>query len=133
MIQSLVIGWWLMKDRRALRFCWLYPLRDLQGFGVWVASFLSHTFIGAEKFIDLLGMAESSRRRARRHFAPVVPTETLIQPARSQLSIFQFELWPRQIILLPNIPAIHRPGPENRATAKAKMIESFLDHSEHYC
>jgi len=43
-IQSLVVGWWLMKDQRALRFCWLYPLRDLQGFGVWVASFLSHTF-----------------------------------------------------------------------------------------
>lgn len=43
-IQSLAVGWWLMKDRRALKFCWLYPLRDLQGFGVWVASFLSHTF-----------------------------------------------------------------------------------------
>jgi ceramide glucosyltransferase len=43
-IQSLVVGWWLMKDQRALRFCWLYPVRDLQGFGVWVASFLSHTF-----------------------------------------------------------------------------------------
>jgi ceramide glucosyltransferase len=43
-IQSLAIGWWLMKDQRALKFCWLYPVRDLQGFGVWVASFLSHTF-----------------------------------------------------------------------------------------
>jgi ceramide glucosyltransferase len=43
-IQSIVVGWWLMKDERALKFCWLYPLRDLQGFGVWVASFLSHTF-----------------------------------------------------------------------------------------
>jgi ceramide glucosyltransferase len=43
-IQSLVVGWWLLKDPRALRFCWLYPLRDLQGFGVWVASFFSHTF-----------------------------------------------------------------------------------------
>jgi ceramide glucosyltransferase len=43
-IQSIVVGWWLMKDQRALTFCWLYPLRDLQGFGVWVASFLSHTF-----------------------------------------------------------------------------------------
>lgn len=43
-IQSLVVGGWLMKDQRALKFCWLYPLRDLQGFGVWVASFLSHTF-----------------------------------------------------------------------------------------
>lgn len=43
-IQSLVVGWWLLEDQRALRFCWLYPLRDLQGFGVWLASFLSHTF-----------------------------------------------------------------------------------------
>jgi ceramide glucosyltransferase len=44
MIQSIVVGWWLMRDQRALKFCWLYPLRDLQGFGVWLASFLSHTF-----------------------------------------------------------------------------------------
>ena len=43
-IQSLVVGGWLLKDWRALRYCWLYPFRDLQGFGVWVASFLSHTF-----------------------------------------------------------------------------------------
>jgi len=43
-IQSVVVGWWLLNDQRALRFCWLYPLRDLQGFGVWIASFLSHTF-----------------------------------------------------------------------------------------
>ncbi len=43
-IQSIVVGWWLMKDKRALEFCWLYPLRDLQGFGVWAASFLSHKF-----------------------------------------------------------------------------------------
>ena len=43
-IQSIIVGWWLMKDQRALRFCWLYPVRDLQGFGVWLASFLSHTF-----------------------------------------------------------------------------------------
>jgi ceramide glucosyltransferase len=44
LIQSIVVGWWLLRDPRALTFCWLYPLRDLQGFGVWVASFLSHTF-----------------------------------------------------------------------------------------
>jgi ceramide glucosyltransferase len=43
-IQSIIVGWWLMRDKRALKFCWLYPLRDLQGFGVWVASFLSHKF-----------------------------------------------------------------------------------------
>ena len=44
LIQSVVVGWGLLKDPRALRFCWLYPLRDLQGFLVWVASFTSHRF-----------------------------------------------------------------------------------------
>lgn len=44
MIQSVVVGWWLLRDRLALKFFWLYPLRDLQGFAVWVASFLSHKF-----------------------------------------------------------------------------------------
>ena len=43
-IQSVVVGWGLLKDRRALRLCWLYPLRDLQGFLVWAASFSSHRF-----------------------------------------------------------------------------------------
>jgi len=43
-IQSIAVGWGLLRDPRALRLCWLYPLRDLQGFAVWVASFLSHSF-----------------------------------------------------------------------------------------
>ncbi|MBV9623308.1 MAG: glycosyltransferase [Acidobacteria bacterium] len=43
-VQSLVVGWGLVHDRRALKRCWLYPLRDLQGFAVWAASFLSHNF-----------------------------------------------------------------------------------------
>ena len=44
MIQALVVGWGLLRDSRAVRLCWLYPLRDLQGFCVWVASYLSHNF-----------------------------------------------------------------------------------------
>jgi ceramide glucosyltransferase len=44
LVQCLVVGWGLLKDPRALRLFWLYPLRDLQGFLVWAASFLSHTF-----------------------------------------------------------------------------------------
>jgi ceramide glucosyltransferase len=43
-IQSLGVGWGLLKDRQAISLCWLYPLRDLQGFAVWVASYLSHDF-----------------------------------------------------------------------------------------
>ena len=43
-LQSVVVGWGLLKDPRALRLCWLYPLRDLEGFLVWAASFTSHKF-----------------------------------------------------------------------------------------
>ena len=43
-IQSLAVGWGLLRDPRAVRLCWLYPVRDLQGFGVWVASYLNHNF-----------------------------------------------------------------------------------------
>src|SRR2546425_3520573 len=43
-IQSLAVGWGLLKDPRAVRRSWLYPLRDLQGFCVWMASYLSHNF-----------------------------------------------------------------------------------------
>jgi len=39
MVQSVAIGYGVIGDRRALRLCWLYPLRDLLGFVVWVASY----------------------------------------------------------------------------------------------
>ncbi len=44
MLLALVVGWGIMRDRRALRLCWLYPVRDLMGFGVWMASFFGKTF-----------------------------------------------------------------------------------------
>jgi ceramide glucosyltransferase len=43
-VQSIAVGWGLLKDPRALRLSWIYPLRDLQGFVIWVASYMSHTF-----------------------------------------------------------------------------------------
>jgi ceramide glucosyltransferase len=43
-IQSVAVGWGLLRDPRALRLCWLYPLRDFQGFVVWAASYLSRDF-----------------------------------------------------------------------------------------
>jgi hypothetical protein len=42
--QSIIVGWWLLRDPRALCLAWLYPLRDLQGFLVWLASFFSRNF-----------------------------------------------------------------------------------------
>lgn len=44
MIQALVVGGWLLRDPRAVALCWLYPLRDLQGFAIWCASYLSRDF-----------------------------------------------------------------------------------------
>lgn len=38
-VQSIAIGYGVVGDRRALRDCWLYPLRDLLGFFVWVGSY----------------------------------------------------------------------------------------------
>lgn len=39
-VQSLVIGWSVIGDRRALTGALIYPLRDLLGFIVWVSSYL---------------------------------------------------------------------------------------------
>lgn len=44
MVQCLVVGWGVIGDRRALRYCWLYPLRDLLGFSTWIGSYLSRSF-----------------------------------------------------------------------------------------
>jgi ceramide glucosyltransferase len=38
-IQSVAIGWGIVRDPRALSFCWLYPVRDLLGFFLWMASY----------------------------------------------------------------------------------------------
>jgi len=40
-ILSIVAGWAAIDDSRSLAYCWLYPLRDLMGFGFWLASFFS--------------------------------------------------------------------------------------------
>jgi ceramide glucosyltransferase len=44
MIQSVVVGWGIAKDPRSAALCWLYPLRDLAGFLIWVGSYTSRRF-----------------------------------------------------------------------------------------
>ena len=44
MIQSVAVGWSVARDPRAVRFCWLYPLRDLFGFVAWAISYTSRDF-----------------------------------------------------------------------------------------
>jgi ceramide glucosyltransferase len=43
-IQSIAVGWGIARDPRSLYLCWLYPLRDLAGFFVWIASYTSRRF-----------------------------------------------------------------------------------------
>jgi ceramide glucosyltransferase len=44
MIQSVAVGWGITGDPRSATLCWLYPLRDLAGFLVWVGSYTSRRF-----------------------------------------------------------------------------------------
>jgi ceramide glucosyltransferase len=39
LVQCVAIGYGVVEDGRALRLCWLYPLRDLLGFLVWATSY----------------------------------------------------------------------------------------------
>jgi ceramide glucosyltransferase len=43
-VQSIVVGWGIAKDPRAVSRCWLYPLRDLVGFFIWCGSYASRRF-----------------------------------------------------------------------------------------
>lgn len=43
-IQSIAVGRGLIGDRRALYFSWLYPIRDLVGWCLWVCSFTGGDF-----------------------------------------------------------------------------------------
>jgi len=43
-IQTIAVGRGLIGDRRALYFAWLYPIRDLVGWFLWVCSFTGGNF-----------------------------------------------------------------------------------------
>lgn len=44
-LQAVVVGAGVAKDPRCLRLCWVYPLRDLLGFVVWLASYGSNEIV----------------------------------------------------------------------------------------
>ena len=45
LLESWVIGWGVVRDPRAQKEFWLYPMRDLLGFAVWCASYLSKSAV----------------------------------------------------------------------------------------
>jgi hypothetical protein len=44
MVQSVAVGWAVVRDPRAIWLCWLYPLRDFFGFVAWLLSYTSREF-----------------------------------------------------------------------------------------
>ncbi len=44
MLLAAAVGWGVLRDRRCLWFCWLYPVRDLLGFCTWGLSFAGNKF-----------------------------------------------------------------------------------------
>jgi ceramide glucosyltransferase len=43
-VQSIVVGWGVIRDPGILQYWWLYPVRDLFGFATWVGSYTSRRF-----------------------------------------------------------------------------------------
>lgn len=44
MLLAVIVGWGIIRDRRCLWLCWLYPLRDMLGFCAWAASYTGNRF-----------------------------------------------------------------------------------------
>lgn len=58
-VQALAVGWGVVRDRDALRYAWLYPLRDLLGFVFWAWSMLgSRTIVWRDRRYQLLAGGE---------------------------------------------------------------------------
>jgi hypothetical protein len=53
-IESLLVGWAITHDPPCLYQPWLYPIRDLIGFAVWVASYTSTQLAWRERSFELM-------------------------------------------------------------------------------
>jgi len=69
MAECWIIGWWTARDRAALRWVLIYPLRELHGFIIWCASYLSKRSLWRDNNYELL---EGGRLVARRADGSVV-------------------------------------------------------------
>jgi ceramide glucosyltransferase len=65
MIESWLVGWGVVRDRVALTQPWMYPLRDLLGFVVWVASYTGASSVWRDSNYELRGDKIVLRKNAR--------------------------------------------------------------------
>ena len=71
MIESLAIGWGITRDRVCLKFPWLYIVRDLLGFAVWVASYVGGKIVWRDGRFELI---EDGKVRMRDRDGSIVTT-----------------------------------------------------------
>ena len=64
LIEAWVVGWGVVRDRQAQRYLWLYPLRDLLGFLVWCASYLSPRAVWRDSRYELVPGGKIVRRES---------------------------------------------------------------------
>jgi len=64
MIESLVVGWGITRDPICLRQPWLYAVRDLLGFAVWAASYMSRDLSWRERSFELMSDGRIKVREA---------------------------------------------------------------------
>jgi ceramide glucosyltransferase len=64
MAECWIIGWWTARDRAALRWMLIYPLRELHGFIIWCASYLSKRSLWRDNRYELLKGGRLVARRA---------------------------------------------------------------------
>jgi ceramide glucosyltransferase len=64
MVQCWIIGWWVVRDPVARRAVLLYPLRDIHGFIIWCASYLSSRSLWRDNNYELLKGGRLVARRA---------------------------------------------------------------------
>ena len=65
MVESWLVGWGVVRDRVALTQPWMYSLRDLLGFVVWVASYTGASSVWRDSNYELRGDKIVLRKNAR--------------------------------------------------------------------
>jgi len=72
-LQSVLIGWCVVRDKAAVRLACVYPLRDLVGAILWMASYASRRFGWRGDIFEFTGRGEirpvaAGERRASAHW-----------------------------------------------------------------
>jgi ceramide glucosyltransferase len=55
LVEAGLVGWGVVRDPEIKRAPWLYPLRDLLGFAVWLASYLRLRYVWRDSRFELKG------------------------------------------------------------------------------